>query len=94
MINTLFIFLGLMICVLVFGAIISENQDLRGIYIFLLVILSILLGGLIEIINEKKNPSAMDVYNNKTELSVTTVNGVPTDTVVVFKKTTEHDTGK
>lgn len=36
----------------------------------------------------------MDVYNNKTELSVTTVNGVPTDTVVVFKKTTEHDTGK
>lgn len=92
--STLFIFLGLMICAFGFGAIISDNQDFRGICIFLLVILSILLGGITEIINEKKHPSAMDVYNNKTELSITSVNGVPTDTVVVFKKTIEHDTGK
>ena len=32
-------------------------------------------------------PTALDVYRNKTELQITSVNGVPTDTVVVFKKT-------
>lgn len=35
---------------------------------------------------EKKEPTALDVYRGKTELLVTSVNGVPTDSVVVFKK--------
>lgn len=30
-------------------------------------------------------PSALDVYRGNTELEITLVNGVPTDTVVVFK---------
>lgn len=30
-------------------------------------------------------PTAIDVYRNKTELEITSVNGVPTDTVVVWK---------
>ena len=30
-------------------------------------------------------PSAIDVYRGNTELRITSVNGVPTDTVVVFK---------
>ena len=30
-------------------------------------------------------PSALDVYRGNTELEITSVNGVPTDTVVVFK---------
>ena len=30
-------------------------------------------------------PSAIDVYRGNTELKITSVNGVPTDTVVVFK---------
>ena len=30
-------------------------------------------------------PSAIDVYRGNTELEITSVNGVPTDTVVVFK---------
>lgn len=30
-------------------------------------------------------PTALDVYRNKTELEITSVNGVPTDTVVVWK---------
>lgn len=30
-------------------------------------------------------PSALDVYRGNTELKITSVNGVPTDTVVVFK---------
>lgn len=31
-------------------------------------------------------PSALDVYRGNTELEITSVNGVPTDTTVVFKK--------
>lgn len=31
-------------------------------------------------------PKAIDVYRGKTELEVTSVNGVPVDTVVVWKK--------
>ena len=32
-----------------------------------------------------KTPSAIDVYRGNTELRITSVNGIPTDTVVVFK---------
>ena len=32
-------------------------------------------------------PTALDVYRGNTELEITSVNGIPTDTVVVFKKT-------
>lgn len=31
-------------------------------------------------------PEALDVYRGKTTLEITSVNGVPQDTVVVFKK--------
>lgn len=33
----------------------------------------------------KYRPTALDVYRGNTELRITSVNGVPTDTVVVFK---------
>lgn len=33
----------------------------------------------------KDKPQAIDVYRNKTELEITSVNGVPRDTVVVWK---------
>lgn len=35
-------------------------------------------------ISEPK-PTALDVYRGNTKLEITSVNGVPTDTVVVFK---------
>ena len=34
----------------------------------------------------KPKPSALDVYRGHTELEITSVNGVPTDSVVVFKE--------
>ena len=40
---------------------------------------------LADIIGDTK-PSAIDVYRGNTELEITSVNGVPTDSVVVFKK--------
>ena len=35
---------------------------------------------------EEPTPSALDVYRGNTELEITSVNGTPIDTVVVFKK--------
>ena len=54
-----------------------------GATIIMLMIIEICL---IEIITEKQTPSAIDVYRGNTELEITSVNGVPTDTVVVFKE--------
>ena len=41
---------------------------------------------LFSMIVEKPIPSALDVYRGNTELEITSVNGLPIDTVVVFKK--------
>ena len=41
---------------------------------------------LVVTITEKPTPSALDVYRGNTELEITSVNGTPIDTVVVFKK--------
>lgn len=35
--------------------------------------------------NTPPEPTAIDVYRGLTELEITSVNGVPTDTIVVFK---------
>ena len=50
-------------------------------------ILSIILGAyLLGFIQTKlRVPTALDVYRGKTELKITSVNGVPQDTVVVWK---------
>ena len=49
------------------------------------ILMTIEVGLLADIIGEPK-PSALDVYRGNTELEITSVNGVPTDTVVVFKE--------
>ena len=41
---------------------------------------------LLSYIIEKPTPSALDVYRGNTELEITSVNGTPIDTVVVFKE--------
>lgn len=53
-----------------------------GVFIILFAIAEILT--IFEILGEHK-PKAIDVYRNKTELEITSVNGVPRDTVVVWK---------
>ena len=54
-----------------------------GAVIIILMVIEICL---VAIITEKPTPSALDVYRGHTELEITSVNGVPTDSVVVFKK--------
>lgn len=41
--------------------------------------------GIINEIIAEQIPTALDVYRGNTELLITSVNGVPTDTTVVFK---------
>lgn len=51
----------------------------------LLIILIIIEVCLLNNIKEKTTPSALDVYRGNTELEITSMNGTPIDTVVVFK---------
>lgn len=53
-----------------------------GVFIIIVAIAEILM---IFDISKEPKPKAIDVYRNKTELEITSVNGVPRDTVVVWK---------
>ena len=58
-----------------------------GVVIGVVITMSVVLElCLISNIIEKQTPSALDVYRRNTELESTSVNGIPTDTIVVFKK--------
>lgn len=60
-----------------------EDGAFVGVIIMLLMVIEVYL--LSNIIGKPK-PSAIDVYRGNTKLEITSVNGVPTDTVVVFKE--------
>ena len=81
---------GVLICILVIISLYiskssTEDYDtgiiIGGIIATLMVVEVSLLA---DIIGEQK-PSAIDVYRGNTELEITSVNGMPIDTVVVFK---------
>ena len=82
---------GVLICILVIiGFYISKSSTedydigiiIGGIIATLMVIEVCLLA---DIIGGPK-PSAIDVYRGNTELEITSVNGTPIDSVVVFKE--------
>ena len=85
------IIVGILICVLVIlTAFVGRNSScdfdngvIMGGSIAMLMTIEVYL--LADIIGDTK-PSAIDVYRGNTELEITSVNGVPTDTVVVFKE--------
>ena len=85
------IILGILICVsVIFTAFIDRNSSydfdtgfIIGGSIATLMTIEVYL--LADIIGDTK-PSAIDVYRGNTELEITSVNGVPTDSVVVFKE--------
>ena len=75
--------------VITFSLFLSTEEDadfntgvICGVFVILLAIAEILT--IFEISREHK-PKAIDVYRNKTEVEITSVNGVPRDTVVVWK---------
>lgn len=85
------IIVGILICILIILSFrISNNSTedshlsviIGGITTILMIIEVYLLSNIIG----KPTPSALDVYRGNTELKITSVNGVPTDSVVVFKE--------
>ena len=85
------IIIGILICVsVILTAFVGRNSScdfdngvIMGGSIAMLMTIEVYL--LADIIGDTK-PSAIDVYRGNTELEITSVNGVPTDTVVVFKE--------
>ena len=53
-----------------------------GMFMVILTVAEIIM---IYNISKEPEPKAIDVYRNKTELEITSVNGVPQDTIVVWK---------
>lgn len=84
------IIVGILICILIILSFhISNNSTedfdigfIIGGIITILVIIEVYL--LFNIIG-KPTPSALDVYRGNTELEITSMNGIPIDSVVVFK---------
>ena len=85
------IIIGILICVLVIlTAFVGRNSScdfdngvIMGGSIAMLMTIEVCL--LADIIGDTK-PSAIDVYRGNTELEISSVNGTPIDTVVVFKE--------
>ena len=80
----------LILALIILGEHISNRCDgsfyvgvFMGIAITILFVMEICL---VHEIIEKPKPSALDVYRGNTELEITSINGTPIDTVVVFKK--------
>ena len=61
---------------------VCEHEDYL---VCVLVFLSYVFGVLFACYHFETIPTALDVYRGRTTLEITSVNGVPTDTVVVFK---------
>ena len=84
------IILGILICVsVILTAFKGRNSSCdfdTGVIMggIIAILMTIEVGLLADIIGDTK-PSALDVYRGNTELEITSVNGVPTDSVVVYK---------
>jgi hypothetical protein len=89
------IILGVCIfALIIFGLCLGNNSvDDFNIGVFFGAIITILIIieiGLVANIIGEPTPSALDVYRGNTELEITSINGTPIDTVVVFKKELKH----
>ena len=85
------IIVGILICILIILSFhISNNStedfDIGFIIGCIMTILMVIEIYFLSNIIGKPKPSAIDVYRGNTELEITSVNGVPTDTVVVFRE--------
>lgn len=63
----------------------TKKQSTREITVSIIWTLGLIGGYIIGLITVDDEPTALDVYRDKTELKITSVNGIPTDTVVIFK---------
>ncbi len=80
----------LIVALVIFSIYMNDNSTddfYKGLWIGVIIMILIVFEvNLLSNIIEKPTPSALDVYRGNTELEITSVNGAPIDTVVVFKK--------
>ena len=62
-----------------------KDYDYNGLVGMIGVILLLIAIAIADAHIKDHNPTDLDVYRGNTELEITSVNGIPTDTVVVFK---------
>ena len=65
--------------------ILSDDTDGRIWSVFLLTIFAIISAALISTDENRNTPTALDVYEGKTNLQITYEDSIPIDTVIVFK---------
>lgn len=63
----------------------TKKQSTREITSSIIWTIGLIGGYLIGLIVVDDEPTALDVYRDKTELKITSINGIPSDTIVVFK---------
>ena len=85
------IILGILICILIILSFHISNNSTEDFDIGVIIGCFMTISVIIEVyllsnIIGKPTPSALEVYRGNTELEITSVNGVPTDSVVVFKE--------
>lgn len=81
------IFVGISLIFLIITSVYSYNTNECSFGAGFICGASIIILLIVEILMIKGiKPKAIDVYRGKTELNITSVNGVPTDTVVVWKE--------
>ena len=85
------IILGILICISVILSfyirkISNEDFDFGVIIGCIMTILMVIEIYFLSNIIGKPTPSALDVYRGNTELEITSVNGTPIDSVIVFKE--------
>ena len=69
-----------------YGAYLDSRYDLNGSWSMFIIISFIIVACVSLLVDLKlNNPSAIDVYRGKTELEIHSINGIPQDTVVVWK---------
>lgn len=59
------------------------NKDVKLVINCILWIINV---ALIIILATKVHPTAIDAYRGNTEMEIRSVNGIPTDTIIVYKK--------
>ena len=61
------------------------TKEWKGVFVASIYLIMFTILEISTISDIQDTPTAIDVYRGLTELEITTVNGVPTDTIVVFK---------
>ena len=85
----LFIILLILFCLVLLGEVIYcfiKPHEIGIEDAICIIIVGIVLGMCISEKVLNNGPSAIDVYRGKTELEIMSINGVPKDTTVVYKK--------